>query len=836
MIKPRLLLLQLMTISWMTGWSVNGAVTLTQSGNACTIRNDFVSVYISKDGEITSLLKYTNNDRDFNHSVQLIDGTGAKGYFSFTAGGSNQNYSISEFYVKQNTDDVVEVQYVTNYKNGIRWVIEYIVTRDVPGVYNYAQLESKAGSGALNEARMGLRVSPTLFNYAYVNEQTQGTLPTPAEMTVGGEGCCTKVTDATYKLADGTIYTKYNFAAFQKDDEVHGLMGNNIGVWTIAPCVEWLNGGPMRQDLTVHATETTPIMLRHFHGNHFGGTSALFTSNKKLYGPHLIYVNQSSKASVDEARAEMVADAKAQAAVEQAAWPNYSWLRDTEVKKRGTVTGQITMSAEDADYFKTTKLQVVLAQPGSKPMLQGTDYQFWAETDADGNFVINNVREGSYSLYAYALNGSATGYYVQDDVMVTNGNTTAFGTMVWVPDANRYDEVLWQIGQSDHLADGFNMSGSIRQYGRTNSIPADLTFTIGESEEATDWYYAQAHNGTWTIKYNLTELPTYPLRLTIASAGAANAKLTVRSNETTSSNGVGVFRPVHDGSVSRCATLAGRDSVVVFDIPVSKLKVGENSLNLSVWGLSTDELGNDLGGLMYDMIKLERKNSTIQVISEETSMGFDGETVDNPTGLTTITNFNNTGFYLRGSNDYKIPLRVPGKDTRQFTFSDGTVYASQNFVTLQGQSKNDYSSLPAANGGVSEASRLNIGFQTTVPGTVYVAFQSQSNPADGSALRLVLNGNVVESASLQTAATKTARLDVLEYTATETGTFFIDSYHSSSNIFYVRFVPTGESASIMAVTKPQTTHHTEVYNLNGQRVAHPVKGLYIINGKKVVIR
>ena len=763
-----------------------------------TIRNDFVSVYISKDGEITSLLKYTNNDRDFNHSVQLINGTGAKGYFSFTAGGSNQNYSISEFYVKQNTDDVVEVQYVTNYKNGIRWVIEYIVTRDVPGVYNYAQLESKAGSGALNEARMGLRVSPTLFNYAYVNEQTQGTLPTPAEMTVGGEGGCTKVTDATYKLADGT--------------------------------------GPMRQDLTVHATETTPIMLRHFHGNHFGGASALFTGNKKLYGPHLIYVNQSSKASVDEAHAEMVADAKTQAVVEQNVWPNYSWLRDTEVKKRGTVTGQITMSAEDADYFKTTKLQVVLAQPGSKPMLQGTDYQFWAETDADGNFIINNVREGSYSLYAYALNGSATGYYVQDDVTVTNGNTTAFGTMVWVPDANRYDEVLWQIGQSDHLADGFNMSGSIRQYGRTNSIPADLTFTIGESEEATDWYYAQAHNGTWTIKYNLTELPTYPLRLTIASAGAANAKLTVRSNETTSSNGVGVFRPVHDGSVSRCATLAGRDSVVVFDIPVSKLKVGENSLNLSVWGLSTDELGNDLGGLMYDMIKLERKNSTIQVISEETSMGFDGETVDNPTGLTAITNFNNTGFYLRGSNDYKIPLRVPGKDTRQFTFSDGTVYASQNFVTLQGQSKNDYSSLPAANGGVSEASRLNIGFQTTVPGTVYVAFQSQSNPADGSALRLVLNGNVVESASLQTAATKTARLDVLEYTATETGTFFIDSYHSSSNIFYVRFVPTGESTSIMAVTKPQTTHHTEVYNLNGQRVAHPVKGLYIINGKKVVIR
>ena len=98
-----------MTISWLTGWSVNGAVTLTQSDNACTIRNDFVSVYISKDGEITSLLKYTNNDRDFNHSVQLIDGTGAKGYFSFTAGGSNQNYSISD---KEISDNVAQLEQI----------------------------------------------------------------------------------------------------------------------------------------------------------------------------------------------------------------------------------------------------------------------------------------------------------------------------------------------------------------------------------------------------------------------------------------------------------------------------------------------------------------------------------------------------------------------------------------------------------------------------------------------------------------------------------------------------------------------------------------------------
>ena len=823
--------MMLMVVYSLTVQSANGDVTLTRSGSnnrACTIRNDLVSVYIDTQGEITSFLLYQNGDGDASHSVQL---TTDKGYFSVANSGGAARLSVNAFYVKVNTSDMVEVQYVTPVIGGFEWVIGYVVRRGVAGVYHYVQANCKADGSDYSELRMGFRGDASLFNYAYVNDDLQDALPTPADIA-----SATEVTDATYRLADGSIYTKYDYAAFQKDDYVHGMMGDHVGLWMITPSVEWLNGGPMRQDLTVHATNTTPIALRHFHGNHFGGVSVYMNNGQsKYYGPHLIYANYSNASSVATAHSEMVADAKQRAAVEQSAWP-YNWLRDESIKKRGTVIGQITLSAEDAAYFKTTKLQVILAQPGSKPMLQGTGYQFWTETDASGNFTINNVREGSYSLYAYALNGSATGYYVQDDVTVTNGSLTALGTMTWVPDINRYDEVLWQIGQSDHLADGFNMSGSTRQYGRTNSIPADLTFTIGESNEATDWYYAQAHNGTWTIKYHLEELPTYPLRLTIASAGAANAKLTIRSNETTSNNGIGVFRPIHDGSVSRCATLAGRDSVVVFDIPISKLKVGENSLSLSVWGLSKDELGNDLGGLMYDMIKLERKNSTIQIISEETAMGFNDETVDNPTGLTAITNYNDMGVYLRGSNDYKIPLRVPGKDTRQFTFSDGTTYTSQNFVTLQGQTKNNYSSLPAANDIVNEASRLNIGFQTKVPGTVYIAFQSQNSPADGSALRLVLNGTVVKSASLQTAAAKTARLDVLEYTATETGTFFIDSYHSSSNIFYVRFVPTGESTSIMAVTKPQTTHHTEVYNLNGQRVAHPVKGLYIINGKKVVIR
>lgn len=603
MVKTKFLLMMLMVVYSLTVQSANGDVTLTRSGSnnrACTIRNDLVSVYIDTQGEITSFLLYQNGDGDASHSVQL---TTDKGYFSVANSGGAARLSVNAFYEKVNTSDMVEVQYVTPVIGGFEWVIGYVVRRGVAGVYHYVQANCKADGSDYSELRMGFRGDASLFNYAYVNDDLQEALPTPADIA-----SATEVTDATYRLADGSIYTKYDYAAFQKDDYVHGMMGDHVGLWMITPSVEWLNGGPMRQDLTVHATNTTPIALRHFHGNHFGGVSVYMNNGQsKYYGPHLIYANYSNASSVATAHSEMVADAKQRAVVEQSAWP-YNWLRDESIKKRGTVIGQITLSAEDAAYFKTTKLQVILAQPGSKPMLQGTGYQFWTETDASGNFTINNVREGSYSLYAYALNGAATGYYEKADVAVTANATTSVGTLTWTPDKyGDNSKILWKIGEADHLSMG-KLSGEKRQYGLWNDVPEEVNYTVGSSNLATDWYYAQAHNGNWYIKYQLDDIPTNPLRLTVATAGAANASMKVRSNENRSTYGIGlgnqaneVFRPKHDGSVTRSATLAGRDSVAVFYIPVSTLKKGENYLNLNLWGISE----NGAGGIMYDMIKLE---------------------------------------------------------------------------------------------------------------------------------------------------------------------------------------------------------------------------------------
>ena len=50
------------------------------------------------------------------------------------------------------------------------------------------------------------------------------------------------------------------------------------------------------------------------------------------------------------------------------------------------------------------------------------------------------------------------------------------------------------------------------------------------------------------------------------------------------------------------------------------------------------------------------------------------------------------------------------------------------------------------------------------------------------------------------------------------------------------FIFGSETTGINDVKRETITNNGEVYNLNGQRVAQPSKGLYIVNGRKVVVK
>ena len=130
-------------------------------------------------------------------------------------------------------------------------------------------------------------------------------------------------------------------------------------------------------------------------------------------------------------------------------------------------------------------------------------------------------------------------------------------------------------------------------------MPANLTYTIGESSEATDWYYAQTQKGgTWTVKFNLDERPAGRIYLTASLAGCSGtgSTITVKVNGTQ----YATWKPgVNDASIYRSAINSGRHYVYTTDFPNTALKAGENTVSFTYSG------GGSKDGIMYDCIKME---------------------------------------------------------------------------------------------------------------------------------------------------------------------------------------------------------------------------------------
>jgi rhamnogalacturonan endolyase len=259
--------------------------------------------------------------------------------------------------------------------------------------------------------------------------------------------------------------------------------------------------------------------------------------------------------------------------------------------KRGSVSGDIHLDKT----YGTTRFQVVLAQPGSNFTQQGNDYQYWAETDEKGHFDISHVRPGSYSLYVYALNGEATEQFEKKNVIVKAGKNS-LGELTWI--LPKYGETLWCIGDADHRSAGFRLSDHKRQYGVFNEVPADLIYTIGESLPTSDWYYAQTKNGNWDIVFKLDKNYQNPLRLTIATAGAAN---NIRAKILVNGKKVGEVKTKNDSGIYRSAQQSGQPDLFTFDIKPELFVKGNNTITLNVYNIK------HVGGIMYDCIKLEAK-------------------------------------------------------------------------------------------------------------------------------------------------------------------------------------------------------------------------------------
>ena len=551
-------------------------VSVSVSGKTTTMSNGIVKITIGSNGRISNMT--------LNGGSNVIGSSGV--YFDYTAD-KNRALEPDKVEIVSQSDDYAEVLY-SNTSADVQFQQGFIMRKGVSGLYVYvvANGTAKSAGVSLKEIRVCTRLASTFLN-GYVDDQMQGTIPSNSVMSgveSGGTSNASYVQDATYRLSDGSVYTKYNWAQYIVRDSVHGLMNANTGVWNIPCAREWYPGGPMKQELTVHATGKSPITIQMLQGEHFGTAAmTLKQGERKLYGPFFIYLNSGSKV-------DMIADAKREAHEQEQQWP-FEWFRhELYPLDRATVSGRLNVTTGQA----CDSVQVVLAEPGTELYRQNKGYIFWALTDAQGRFSIPNVRKGNYTLYAYATKGDVTDELQKADISV-DSETLDLGTIDWTPKC--YEHKLFQIGQNNRMSDGFRYSDTLRNYGLWNLVPASLTYKVGESTPERDWYYAQAKNGTWTIVFDCDQTYTGTAYLTASVAGSANKpKVAVGVNGSTKATW---SFSNNDASIYRSAVLGGRHQLMTCSFPASSLKKGENKVTLTMSGIGSN------GGVLWDCLKLE---------------------------------------------------------------------------------------------------------------------------------------------------------------------------------------------------------------------------------------
>ncbi|GFQ03725.1 rhamnogalacturonate lyase [Phtheirospermum japonicum] len=559
----------------------------------------------------------------------------------------------TSFNVVMEDDDQVEISFLTTWnlsEAGLPLNIDkrFIMLRGCSGFYSYAIFERLGGWPDLNlsQGRIAFKLQHNLFQYMAVSDDRQRIMPTTQDREKGevlDYPEAVLLTNPANSFLTGEVDDKYQYSSDNKDNRVHGWICSTppTGFWVITPSDEFKTGGPLKQDLTSHAG---PISLSMFFSTHYAGKPLMIDFRngepwKKVFGPVLIYLNS---ALDDEDPVTLWADAKEQMLIETESWPYDFPVSDDfpYAEKRGIVSGRLLVrdSCISERLITANSAYVGLAQPHESGSWQRENkgYQFWAESDVTGYFVITGIRPGTYNLYAW-VPGFIGDYKYEFEIDVLPGSKIRLGNLIYDPPRN--GPTLWEIGTPDRTAAEFFMpdpnprlmnqlyisqaGNRFRQYGLwdryTELYPdQDLVYTIGSSIYQTDWYFAHVNRKignkiyvptTWKIMFNLTDVDesaNYTLQLALASA--TDAELQVRINgEATETPHFSTGLIGKDNAIARHG-IHGLYWLYSVDIPASLLVIGSTN---TIY-LTQSRGSSPWRGIMYDYIRLEAPSSNIQ--------------------------------------------------------------------------------------------------------------------------------------------------------------------------------------------------------------------------------
>lgn len=589
------------------------AVTFAQHGEVYDLSNGNISFSIEEPTATIASFRF--------HKDDLVNSNGRHDtiYWSMDGGTSYQNPGHCQCAVKTNTADMVDVgckeKYNGSQPHAFDIEIHYVLRRGATGIYVYALLSHPASYPATSVGEWRV-VWPTpeksgkyLMEKIYVDNTRHWVMPTPDELE---HRIPTPIKEISFFRSGPWANkgeSKYTYSATYEDIGTFGFASdvNKVGAFTVLGGFDYYNDGPRKQDLTA----LDGGMTHHFGRNHYGDTGIHVDAGEewsKIFGPFLLYANGGSDGDT------LWHDAQRQAAAEQAAWP-YAWLTGVPEyppdAQRGTVSGSLSI-ADKLKPGQTAKgAWIGLAQPpaGLDFQSETKNYQYWSHVAADGRFTIPHVRPGVYTLYAFV--DGEVGQYVQEKVTVTAGGVHALDPIVWtIPRTGGY--LAWEIGRPDRDSTEFRHGNDFFMpylyKGFALEFANPLVYTVGVSKPGKDWNYAQSsyrpqkgepEPWRWRIDFNLAQVPASGTAdLTIAIAGSDRAHVQVAVNGDAP---LVTFTPeLGGGNALLRQGSHGKYSVKHIEIPVAKLHVGKNSIELV-----QTEYRNDASYVMYDYLALE---------------------------------------------------------------------------------------------------------------------------------------------------------------------------------------------------------------------------------------
>ncbi|KAK3021722.1 hypothetical protein RJ639_046068, partial [Escallonia herrerae] len=614
-------------------------VKLINQGSNVILDNGLVRLTIVKPQGLLTGIKYGGMDN-------LLDSK---------SGETSRGLRGSEYSTIHQSNDQLEVSFRSSYDastTSTRQVplsvdLRYILRSGVSGFHCYAIYERPPGCRAFDlvQTRMVFKLQQDKFHYMAITDDKQRIMPMPEDILPSRSKQLivpesVLLTNPINPDLKGEVDDKYQYSMDNKDGGLHGWISSApvIGFWVIFPSHEFRNGGPTKQNLTVHVG---PACLAMFHGTHYIGTDLLTQFEqgetwRKVFGPFFVYLN--STPDVSKAH-NLWIDAKKQRLYEMSAWP-YNFVSSPyylSAEERGSVSGRLFVQdrfvSNSLIPAKTAYVGLSAARTEGSWQLESKDYQFWVRTDSNGNFTIRNVIPGAYGLHGW-VPGFIGDYLDQKLVTISAGLQRQLGDLIYVP--LRDGPTVWEIGFPDRTSRGFyvpnvnpmyvnklflNSPEKFRQYGLwdryTDIHPEfDQNFTIGINDPKKDWFFAHvARRGAnkylptiWKINFNLNSVAdgVYKLRLAVASANRSDLLVHVNHMDTEHL----VFQVMNLGSDNAVCRhgIHGLYRLLNVDIAPSNLVKGDNSIFL------TQARGGDaLCGILYDYLRLEAPGKAVKV-------------------------------------------------------------------------------------------------------------------------------------------------------------------------------------------------------------------------------